>query len=177
MANESQDVVTTAEQAKASGLTLAQADELGDRIAAGIASGIAQTQGPRKVTIGQYQRLHKRKVSLSREYYQNTHRLFLEDLTDDQVKLLNKLHRSGRYLKNKVQVIVRGEGQSVAEQTVHIMYSDATPDQRMENYKLFRDFTDLVKQLVDAQEIETENEQIDKEWLEEKRRQQRAKSA
>jgi len=157
-------------------LTETQTDALGDRIAAGIAAGIAATQGPRKLSIGQYQRAHARKVKLLRETTQNTHTLFLENLTDDQVKLLNRVHRSGRYLNKKVQVIVKNEGQPISEQSVHIMYSDATPDQRMENYKLFKDFTDLVKQIVDEQDIETENEQIDKEWLAEKRKTQKAKA-
>ena len=161
-----EEVVTTAEQARSSGLSQVQSDELGDRIAAGIAAGIAQAQGPKKLTIGQYQRLHARKVKLTRECTQNTHRLFLEDLTDEQVKLLNRVHRSGTYLKGKVKVIVTNEGRPVNEQSVHILFSDNTADKRMENYKLFRDFTDLVKQVVDAQDVETENETIDKEWLE-----------
>jgi len=152
-----------------------QEADFGDKLASAIAAGIAATQGPRKMTIGQYQRAHARKVKLLRETTQNTHTLFLENLTDEQVNLLNRIHRSGRYLKGKVQVVVKNEAQPINEQSVHIMYPDATNDQRMENYKLFKDFTDLVKQIVDEQEVQTENENIDKEWLAEKRKSVKAK--
>ena len=145
-----------------------------DAFAKALAKAFAESQGPRKVTIGEYQRRHARKVKLSREYTQNGHSIALSQVSDEQVKLLNRITRSGRYIKNKVNVIVQNEAQPTESQVVHILYSDATPDQRSENAKLFRDFTDLVKQIVDEQDVIEENANLDKQWLAERRAQNKA---
>jgi len=145
-----------------------------DAFAKALAAAFAATQGPKKVTIGEYQRKHARKVKLLRDYTQNGHQLQLQQLSDEQVKLLNRITRSGQYIKNRVRVVVQNEAQAFESQSVHIVYSDATADQRSENAKLFRDFTDLVKQIVDEQDVIEENAKLDREFLAERRAQVKA---
>lgn len=134
-------------------------DELGDKIATGIAEGLARLQ-PKKVSFGEYARRHARKVKLARESFDNGYRLSDDSLTDREIELLNQITTSGRYLKRKVEVIVRNEGRPIAEQVVEIRYSNKTPDQRMENTSLFRSFEDLLKQIVMEQEVNEENLEV-----------------
>ena len=130
--------------------------DIGKQIADGIAAGIAASSGPKKKTIGQYTREHKRKVSLTRPVMDNGKLLIEDRLTDKEIVLLNQIRRSGRYLGRKIEVIVRSLGDDIADESVEIRYSDRTPDQRLTNARLFRDFEELVNKIVIEQELAEE---------------------
>lgn len=131
---------------------------LGEQIAQGIADGIAKLQ-PKKVSFGEYQKRHPR-PKLERESYDNGHRISPDVITVEEANLLNQITTSGRYIKRKVEVIVRNEGRPLNEQVLEIRYSDKSPDQRMENKGLFKNFVDLLKQIVLEQEVNEENQEV-----------------
>lgn len=132
---------------------------LGEIIAAGIAKGMAQLQ-PKKVTIGQYLKARMRKVRLKNEFTQNGARVNFDVLDDREVAMANKIHRSGRYLERKVEVIVHENLEAGVPGLVEIRYSNSTIDQRMEIKGLFRNFYDLCRQIVAEQEVAEENEAL-----------------
>ncbi len=140
--------------------------ELGRLIAAGIAEGIAATAPVRKVTVGQYIKkphssFHPTKANytkLTRETYQNGRILNDARLTDVEIGLLNKISRPGRYLKRKVEVVIRNTGGDLQDEVVEIRYRDRTKDQMLMNTKLFSDAEDLFRKIVMEQEVALENE-------------------
>lgn len=134
------------------GMELAKA--IGDAVAAGLAAN-----NPKKVTYGAFLKrptanhpLGLLSPKLSRNYFQNGRLITYDTVNDAQVLLLNRITHSGRYLDRKVEVIVRDEGGD--SQSVELRYSNASIDQRMDLKSLFRNFTELVTQIVDAQDQE-----------------------
>lgn len=134
----------------------------GKSIADGIATGFKATTRP-KVSIGEYQARHRRKVRLNKEVYQNGGLVRLENISDAEVGWLNRLHRPGRYINRKVEVIVKNDDPDNI--VVYLRYSDRAPDQRFENAKHFKDFEELVKKIVLEQDVIEENERIREEKL------------
>jgi hypothetical protein len=132
------------------------------RSAEGIKSGFQATVRP-KVTIGEYAARNRRRVRLNKEVYQNGGPVKEHQLSEKEIEWLNKLHRPGRYLDRKVEVIVKNDD---SENTViWLRYSDKSPDQRIDNKSRFRDFEDLVKKCVLEQDVIEENERIREEKL------------
>lgn len=130
--------------------------ELGKQIASGITTGMTAMTRP-KVTIGQYQAAHRRKVKLAfAEAYQNNKPIDINVLTDGEVEWLNKVHRPGRYIERRVEVIVNDQDPSA--RILYIRYSDRTPDQRMENARFWKSFTELCQKIVVEQDVIEENE-------------------
>lgn len=119
-------------------------------IGSAVAEGIAKTQR-RKLTFGEFQAkkaaAQGAKHKLTRKCFQNGFMLTPHRLKNEQIDLLNKIDRSGRYINRLVEVAVRQEG---TEETVHISWHCKTKDQRFEAQQHFRDFTDLLKQIVEA---------------------------
>jgi len=138
-------------------VTTSDLQALGQTIAEGISEGMRKNV-PQKVTFGQYMKrpttLHPKGPAgpqLAREYFQNGFRLQYDTLSDTQIDLLNKLDRSGRYIDRRVEVIYRPEG---GDESVEIRWKCRTPDDRSELKGLARDFTDILTQIVAAQDEE-----------------------
>lgn len=134
----------------------------GKEIAQGITAGFQATVRP-KVTIGQYAAKHRRKVKLNKEVYQNGGPVREQNISDEEIEWLNKIHRPGRYLDRKVEVIVKND--DTDNVVVWIRYSDKTPDHRLENKERFKNFADLCKKIVLEQDVIEENERIREEKL------------
>lgn len=132
-------------------------NDLANAIGASVASALESRDSKgKKVTFGEYNRKRNAgKAKLSRDYFQNGFKLNAEDLSNEQIDLLNRVSRSGRYIDRKVELIVRDEG---AETVVEIRYANKTADQRMALRENIRNFTDLLKQVVDAQDAENAEE-------------------
>ncbi len=136
-------------------------DRLGQIIAEGIAAGIAEAR-PKKVTMGQYDpksSFHPNKYKvpgLKRKVFQNGYQCDPGTLHDDEIRLLNRITHSGRYLDRRVEIGLVDEGGG--DQYITINYPNRTADMRMENKSLFRNFKDLLAQVVEAQEAEDADE-------------------
>lgn len=136
-------------------------DALANAIGASVASALeSRDSKTKKVTFGEYtRRMNAGKSKFTREYYQNGFKLSAVDLDNVTIDALNRISRTGRYIDRKVEVIVRDEG---ADSVVEIRYANKTADQRMELRGNIRSFTDLVQQIVVAQDIENAAEAAQK---------------
>lgn len=125
---------------------------LGEAVAAGIAK-----HNPKKVTFGEYNRRRNLGRSiLKRECFQNGYRINAENLSNEEIDLLNKLDRTGRYINRLVECVVKEEG---ANETVELHYNDKSVDQRFANGRAWRDFGDLLRQIVEVQAVERAEEE------------------
>lgn len=130
------------------------AAEFAKLLADGIAAGVAAAGGPKKVKLGQYDpqspwHPDKRLVpKLKRSCFQNGGRIDATVICDDDIRLLNQIRVSGKYFDGFVEVLVRQHG---TEETVDIMYANATIDKRLEQKSHFRDFSELVAGIVKNQ--------------------------
>lgn len=123
---------------------LFDAKVLGDAIA----EGITRTQR-RKVSFGEYMARQPKKHTLTRQCFQNTFELHEHQLTNEQITLLNKIDRGGRYCNRLVEVVLKQNG---PDEIVIIRWSCRTKDQRFALQEYFKDFTDLLKQIVAVQD-------------------------
>jgi ASC-1-like (ASCH) protein len=145
----------------APGLTAVDMGQLGAIIAQGIAQGIAANQGPKKVTFGQYDPrspFHPNKktaAKLTRVVFQNGRQADWDKTSDAEIRLLNKITRSGRYISRRVEVILRDDAGS---DVLDIRYNNMTVDQRMENARHWHSFEDMLKKILMEQEIADEND-------------------
>lgn len=124
--------------------------------ATALATAFASTQGPKKVTFGEYARrpsighpLGPKGPKLTRDCYHNGFRVEYATSTDEQIELLNKIDRAGRYFDRKVEVIFRED-----EGTIDIRWACATTDQRFAMTKYFSTFEDMLAKIVAVQEAE-----------------------
>lgn len=132
---------------------------IGAEIARAIREGMAANSPRRKVTIGEYDpktAFHPNKASAShfrpnRKYYQNGG--WIDEVTafDREVDLLNQITHSGRYIDRIVEVVVAQNG---SEESVDIRYNNRNIDQRLTNSTKWRNFTDMLEQIVTAQKEE-----------------------
>ncbi len=133
---------------------------LGDAIAAGIAK--AQ---PKKISFGQYDPktvFHPNKataVKFTRVYYDNGHMISWETCFDKEAALLNRITHSGRYIDRLVEVQVVSEG---GDESVHLRYNNRTADQRFTNKGKWRDLTDMLEQIVKAQDEENAEDEMER---------------
>ena len=134
------------------GMELAKA--IGDAVAEGMAKN-----NPKRVSYGAYLKrptlnhpLGLLSPKFSRVYFQNGLIVPYDSVNDEQVKMLNGITHSGRYIDRKVEIIVRDEGGDA--QSVDIRYRNAMLDDRMELKSLFKNFTDLLEQVTAAQDEE-----------------------
>lgn len=140
----------------------------GMQLASAIGTAVAEAMAinnPKKVTYGAYLKrptlnhpLGLLSPKLARQYFQNGRLISYDQVNDEQVLLLNRITHSGRYLDRRVEVVVRDEGGD--GQSVDIRYKNVGIDDRMELKSLFRNFTDLVRQIVDAQDIERAEDEV-----------------
>src|SRR5262245_26633079 len=99
---------------------MASAEQLDDnfvtKLSTAIASGIAQTAGPKKVTQGQYEpktpwQAKKREAhKLVATCYQNGYRIPERRLTNVEIDGLNAIKRPGRYINRMVEVALWEDG-------------------------------------------------------------------
>lgn len=127
--------------------------DLTKMVADGIAEGMAR-HVPKKVTVGEYLKKHAKKEKLTRACYQNGRPVENELLTDEETRLLNGIHRPGRYLDRKVEVIIRPEPDNVLE----IRYSDKRIDQRIELAHYFRSFKEMLEKITAEQKTANDEE-------------------
>lgn len=158
MANE------TKPQSEPRALTIDDLETVGAVMGKAVANGINETQR-RKVTIGEYMQrpgspFSTRRPRLKRETYQNGYRLTSLNLTDEQIQLCNKLTHSGRYLNRIVTVVLTDNG--AGEEELNIRWNCKNVNQRMDAKGVFKDFTDLLQQLVALQKEEDELEEARK---------------
>lgn len=136
-------------------------EKLGSAIGDAVSKGIAATQRP-KVTVGQYVRRpysvfhtegkgdHAR-PKLTRTCWQNDSWLNPDRLMDSEIRLLNRITHSGRYINRMVEVVVLPNG---AEDEVFVRFHNSTHDQRFELKGYVRNFEDMLTQIVEKQEEE-----------------------
>lgn len=141
----------------------------GMQLASAIGTAVAEAMAvnnPKKVTYGAYLKRGTKnhplgmlspKFTAGRTYYQNGRLITYDNVDDEQVKLLNAISHSGRYIDRKVEVIVRDDGADT--QYVDIRYKNASIDDRMEVKSLFRNFTELVQKIHDEQAEERAEEE------------------
>jgi len=128
-------------------------------IGSAVAQGIAANKGPEKVTVGQYMRVGKngfhpegygQTPKMNRLYLQNGSQIAAGTSHDDEIRLLNRITHSGRYLDRMVEVVVNNDS---ADESVDIRFSN-TLASAFELKGKARDFREMLKQIVDAQEME-----------------------
>ena|SRR5258706_2292393 len=136
--------------------------KIGRMIADGIAAGFEKLSPRKKVTFGEYIARQPKRTGLLRPFFQNGYEVQayqLHQLPGDPVALINQIHRSGRYLDRKVEVIVRNEGRDLADQSVELRYSNKTQEQRIDNAKLGSSLTDwLVKIVAEQTALDADDE-------------------
>lgn len=137
---------------------------LAKMIADGVAAGIAN-QNPQKVTAGRYDPrtpFHPNKAKaarMSRKYYVNGRVLDHDTTFDEEIRLLNQITHSGRYIDRRVEVIVNNDS---AEQDVEIRWKCKTPDDRFEAAAFFKSQLDMLQQVVTAQKAEDEEDELER---------------
>ena len=148
---------------------------IGDSVAQGIAASTRK-----KVSYGEYIRgahspFHtkswKETPVMRRRYYQNNAWISPSTSFDEEIVLLNKITHSGRYIDRLVEVQVVGEG--TAEEEVHIRFNN-TRDASYELKGKAKDFVDMLRQIVAAQD--QENRDADAAKQEKQERQERRSS-
>lgn len=138
-------------------------DQFGEALTAigSIAQTIAANQPKRKVTIGDYNPksvLHpdgiKNTPKLTRKCYQNGVELHEDTLKDSEIRLLNRITHSGRYIDRKVEVFLQQNGST---DDVHIRYNNKR-DAMFELREFVRNFEDMLTQVIAGQEAEVEQD-------------------
>ncbi len=120
-----------------------------------IADGITRTQPRRKVTNGEYKCLSAQQPDktkshkLTRVCYQNGGFMPPTRMTNDEIDLLNQVHRSGRYINRMVEVIIGRDG---SDDAVDFRYNDKSVDQRMENKSHWRSLKEMLEKIVEEQD-------------------------
>lgn len=126
-------------------------NDLASAIGASVASAMeARDSKGRKVTFGEFQRKRNvGKTKLTRHVFQNGFQLNPSRLKNNQIELLNRLNRTGRYIERKIEVLIREDG---ADEFIEIRYANKSADQRMELRGYIRNFTDMLEQIVKEQD-------------------------
>lgn len=123
-----------------------------------------ESHHPKKITFGRYDPrtiFHPDKAKgkyfrPGRDYYQNGIRMVDSNTFDKEVELLNLIAHSGTYIDGMVTVNVDKNGDM---EVVSISWACHTADIRSEMKDRFRNFTDCLQQIVEAQAAElTERE-------------------
>jgi hypothetical protein len=146
-----------------------QYEKIGEAVATGMAKNTR-----RKVTYGEYiKRTHSAMhpdpawpngPPLKRQTWINGDHLDQVGTLDKEINLLNQITHSGRYINRLVEVLVRQEG---LDEVLEIRYNN-TKDSELPNHS--RNLIDTLSQIVEAQKIEREEEEITQEARKEARR-------
>ena len=131
-----------------------QFDDLGDRIADGIARGMQEMAPPKRIKPGSSRFdpktpfRSKNGPRLRGDVYLNGIRLNEDQLTDTEINTCNLITRGGRYVNRIVEVVLSDDA---GTRVVLIRYSDKEVDQRMELKNHWRTFQELVDLIVKEQ--------------------------
>jgi hypothetical protein len=127
-----------------------------DAFAAALATAMQTVAGPKKVTFGEYARrpsighpLGPKGPKLLRDCYHNGFRIEYATSTDEQIELLNKIDRAGRYFDRKVEIVFRED-----DNTIDIRWACATADQRFGMTRYFHSLEDMLAKIVAVNEAE-----------------------
>lgn len=141
-------------------LTIEDLETVGRVMGDAVAHGIEKTQR-RKVTVGEYMQregsvFNTKRPRLKRESYQNGYRLTQINSSDEEIRLLNQITHSGRYLNRLVTVALSDDGNG-GEQ-LDIRWPCKTRDQQMNLKNEARNFVEILTQIVTVQKEEDEIE-------------------
>jgi len=133
--------------------------ELAGAISAGIVQATNQTGPVKQLPITKYKhktpwnptgKKESQRPQFARLYMQNGAQIALWHVTDADVELLNQL-RPGRYFDRKVEVVER-VGENVGDQAcIEIRYNNASADQRFDLKNYFRNFSEMLRLIVEQQ--------------------------
>jgi hypothetical protein len=131
-----------------------------DALGSAIAKGISEAKPKNRYkTIGEYARDEaKGRKKLTRPVFQNGMPITERVLTNTEIDLANRVKHSGRYIDRRVEAVVMANQVGEVE-GIDFRYSNRTPDQRSENKNYWRNFEDMLQQIVTAQEAEAAKEQ------------------
>ena len=132
-------------------------------IAEAIAAGMAKNAPIRKMSYAEYTKTGRGRgpygdgsVKMDRQYFQLGSRIMEHNVTNEEVELLNRLDRPGRYLDRLVEVIFQQDG---PEEVVNIMWPCRTRDQIAHQQEKFNGLADLLRKII------AENEADDAETI------------
>ncbi len=138
-------------------------DNLGTVIGDAVAAGMTRNQR-RKVTIGEYiARLKAGRPEMTRRFYVNNVEMLPGDLriSNEEITLLNKINRTGRYINRLVEVVLGSEG---SEEVVHFRFNNRKPDHQFALMGAgVRDFATMLQTIVEAQVLENAAEEADRD--------------
>lgn len=153
-----------AQDAGVRGFTAADMRELGRTIAEGVSAGMAANAPKRKIGIAEYDPKtaflpnKKDAVQLTRACFQNGAQMRPVNMFPEEIRLLNAITHSGRYIDRLVEVVLVPNG---ADDEVHLRYNCKTIDQRFELKGKVRNLVDMLTQVVEAQAAErAEDERV-----------------
>ncbi len=110
----------------------------------------------RQKTIGEYQREQaKGHVKLKRSCSQNGYDMSEATLSNEEITLLNRVTRPGRYIDRMVEVVIRNEG---GEEEVEFRYSNKSVDQRFASRAKYRTLVEMLTLILEAQDLEIATE-------------------
>lgn len=145
--------------------TPADAGVTEDRLVAAFSAAMRANAPRHIVTPGEYdprshQHPNKRTAATFKGvWFQNGFYLRDESTSDEEIRLLNRIHRGGRYLDRTVEVVIKENGNDFEGD---IRYANATVDQRMANKSLWRTFKELLEIIVTEQDLLDEEEGLTK---------------
>lgn len=138
-------------------------DNLGAVIGDAVAAGMTRNQR-RKVTIGEYiARMNEGRPELLRRFYVNNVEMLPGDrrISNEEINLLNRINRTGRYINRLVEVIIGADG---PDEVVHFRYNNRKPDHQFALMSAgVRDFETMLQMIVDAQTLENAAEEAERE--------------
>lgn len=126
-----------------------------------IAEGISRSTR-RKVTFGEYKSVSAQQpdktktVRLTRTCYQNGGVMDKTRLSNQEITLLNQVHRSGRYCNRIVEVVIGRDG---SEDAVDFRYNNKSNDQKLEFKGQCRSLVDMLQQIVEEQAVLDEQDE------------------
>lgn len=145
-------------------VTAGELAAFGKSIGDSIVQGMAANAPRRKVTFGEYdpktfaQPNKRLTLRLNRDCFQNGGWMNPNSMNNAEIRLLNSITHSGRYIDRTVEVII---GQNGSEDEVHLRYKNKTIAQRLELAGKFRNLEDMLTQIVAAQAVEREQDDVD----------------
>lgn len=136
-------------------------------IGTGVQSAL-EAHRPSKVPFGRFDPktpFHPEKAKaprFTRIYTQNGHDIAWETCHDEEVRMLNAITHSGRYLDRKVEVIVTSDG---PDESVDVRWPCKTQDQRtaMATHPHGRSFLTILQEVVRVQREEDAEDELERQ--------------
>jgi len=147
----------------ASPLDRSQIQTIADAIAKGIVQAGNETGPIKQIPVTRYRNrtiynpeglLVFQRPKFTRDYYQNGKLISVDIVTPADIAILEKL-KAGRYLNRLVEVVER-EAEGSEMRSLEVRYPSATNDQRIAAAKVFTSFTELLRKILNEQEMQAE---------------------